>query len=112
MIGATVSSSGVGVAIHGWVATLIVLAAIVTAITILFKAGTLVVKRIVKAAEIASKMDLILREFKPNGGSSLRDAVDITSRRVEELHAALDEHAANDLRVQRTLSEQIAALTK
>ena len=112
MIGATVSSSGVGVAIHGWVATLIVLAAIVTAITILFKAGTLVVKRIVKAAEIASKMDLILREFKPNGGSSLRDAVDSVSGSVEALHQSLLEHAAQDERVQKELSDKLEALTK
>ena len=112
MIGATVSSSGVGVAIHGWVATLIVLAAIVTAITILFKAGTLVVKRIVKAAEIASKMDLILREFKPNGGTSLRDAVDSVSGSVEALHQSLLEHAAQDERVQKELSDKLEALTK
>ena len=112
MIGATVSSSGVGIAIHGWVATLIVLAAIVTAITILFKAGTLVVKRIVKAAEIASKMDLILREFKPNGGSSLRDAVDSVSGSVEALHQSLLEHAAQDERVQKELSDKLEALTK
>ena len=112
MICATVNSSGVGVSIHGWVATLVVIAAVVTAVTVLFQAASVVAKRIVQAAALAAKIDTLLREFKPNGGSSLRDAVDTTSRRVEELHAALDAHAANDLHVQATLSEQIAALTK
>ena len=112
MIDASVSSAGVGVSVPNWVAVLLIVAAVVTALTILSKAAKTVTRRVVQAAAVASKLDLLLKEFKPNGGTSLRDAVDTTSRRVEELHAALDAHAANDLHVQTTLSEQIAALTK
>ena len=112
MIGATVSSSGVGVSIHGWVATLVVIAAVVTAITVLFKAASVVAKRIVQAAALAAKMDTILREFQPNGGNSLRDAVDSVSGSVEALHQSLLEHVAQDEKVQKELSDKLEALTK
>ena len=57
-------------------------------------------------------MDTILREFKPNGGNSLRDAVDSVSGSVEALHQSLLEHAAQDERVQKELSDKLEALTK
>lgn len=43
---------------------------------------------------IPEQVNALMREVKPNGGSSLRDAIDRTSTKVDQLSVAVDELAA------------------
>mgnify|MGYP003649615572 CR=1 FL=1 len=48
-----------------------------------------VAKAIERLSALPDRFDALLKEVKPNGGSSLRDAVDRTSRKVDEVSESL-----------------------
>lgn len=48
-----------------------------------------IAKTIERLSALPDRFDALLKEVKPNGGSSLRDAVDRTSRKIDEVNESL-----------------------
>ena len=109
MIGA-VYSSGPSIPVHGWVSTVILIAAVIAALAVIWKAVMVLARRALKVADLVTKLDSVIKEFQPNHGSSLRDAVDQANDQIAALHAALEAHAAKDVEVQTELMRRLEAI--
>jgi len=52
--------------------------------------------RLEKLDEITDRLDALETQYKPNGGSSMRDAVNRIERQVEKLQDRLEHHIDNN----------------
>lgn len=103
-----------------WVDVVLVSAALLGALGVIWKKGIKPVSRWVRsswrnvkhAIEIGSNLVEIAHEFQPNGGGSLRDAIDRVETQGQEVKTALDEHlfhsATRDAEVASIAADQAA----
>ena len=61
-----------------------------------FKVVNKITTRLDKLDEITDRLDTLEAQYKPNGGSSMRDAVNRIERQVEKLQDRLEHHIDNN----------------
>jgi len=69
---------------------------IIAVIWAIFKFVNKVIRKLDKLDDISARLGTLEAQYKPNGGSSMRDAVNRIEKQVEKLQGRFDTHLDNN----------------